>query len=426
MNILIKDADRLLFENGAFTVSRGDICISNGKITSLDSESDNFRADKILSGDDRLVIPGLINAHTHSYMDLFRNCADDLTFSDWLFGRVMPLEDKLTFDDCYTGALLACAEMIKSGTTCFLDMHPFKNQTAKAARDTGLRAVISRGLTDSLGEQAGLDRLAQAKEEMENFKDEELITFMAAPHAVYTCSKEYLIKIRDFALYENLPINMHLSETVDEVKGIAEQYGCSPVEYVESLGLFDIHTVAAHCVQLSDRDISILAEKGVYVATNPKSNLKLANGIAPVDALLKKGAKVCIGTDSAASNNTLDMFEEMRFAALLQKGVTHDPTSADAQSILKAATITGAEALGVNSGEIAVGKNADLVMLDTSAIPFCPKSNPVSALVYSVSKSEVKTVIVNGNVLMLDGVLTTIDEAAVKEKCNRIYERING
>ena len=232
MNILIKDADRLLFENGAFTVSRGDICISNGKITSLDSESDNFKADKILSGDDRLVIPGLINAHTHSYMDLFRNCADDLTFSDWLFGRVMPLEDKLTFDDCYTGALLACAEMIKSGTTCLLDMHPFKNQTAKAARDTGLRAVISRGLTDSLGEQAGLDRLAQAKEEMENFKDEELITFMAAPHAVYTCSKEYLIKIRDFALYENLPINMHLSETVDEVKGIMEQYGCSPVEYV--------------------------------------------------------------------------------------------------------------------------------------------------------------------------------------------------
>lgn len=424
MNILIKNTTALLPDGEKLKTEKTNICIEGSVISSVGSIPEGFTADKTVDGEKFLAIPGLINAHTHTYMSLFRNIADDLSFEDWLFGRINPLEDKLTDEDAYWGSMLSCAEMIKTGTTCFLDMHMFKNMSAKAADMIGMRAVLSRGLVGSdRHDEGGLRRLIEATDEIECYKDNDRLSFMLAPHAIYTCGTDYLSFIIEKAAEYELPLHTHLSETVNEVENCKKEHGVSPVEYLNSLGFFDIKTIAAHCVHLNDNDINILKNKSVNVVHNPRSNLKLGNGIAPVYELDKAGVNICMGTDSQASNNSLNLFGDMSAAALLQK--TGRPTAVGAQEVLKYATANGASALGLNTGAIEAGRKADIVLLDLENPEFYPRNDLLSALVYSANGTETDTVIIDGEIVLEHGRLTKADEEEIYAKAQEVIDRID-
>ena len=401
------------------------VYIKDGIIAGIDEKPEGFAPEKTINGSGFLLIPGLVNAHTHSYMALFRNCADDLTFNDWLFGRVMPLEDNLDDDACYWGTLLAISEMLSTGTTAFLDMIMFMDAAARAASESGIRAVLSRGLSGDCDEDSGgFRRLREADSAIRAWAGHENITFMIGPHAPYTCTESYLRLAGETAKKYGLPVTIHLAESANEMETVRRDFGCSPIELADRCGLLDEKCVAAHCVHLSDSDIALLKERGVTVATNPVSNMKLANGFAPVPKLLKAGVKVALGTDGAASNNTFNMFRELSALTLVHKGVTGDPQAVTAREALKIATVNGARALGLNSGEISVGMNADLAIIDLDRPNMQPVNDPLSALCYSASGYETDTVIVGGRVLMEKGKLLTIDTGRVYAECARICERI--
>ncbi len=254
------------------------VCIDKKIVSVADKAPADFVADTVIDGHNRLLMPGMVNSHTHAYMSVFRNLADDLAFDEWLFGRISPLEDKLLLNDCYWGNMLSCLEMIKSGTTCFVDMHMALNQSVLAANETGMRAVITRGLVGSdAHDKGGTKRIMEAFEEFEFARDNnyDRIKFMLGPHAIYTCGRDYLLKIAEIAKEKNFGINIHLSETKREVSECIKNNGISPVKYVQSLGLFDVPAIAAHCVYVDDDDMHILKNNGVSVATNPASNMKL-------------------------------------------------------------------------------------------------------------------------------------------------------
>ena len=421
MNILIKNINMLL--NGS--VPKGDICISGDRIVSLGVMPEDFSADRIIDGSGKLAIPGLINCHTHSYMSLFRNLADDLSFEDWLFGSIMPREDSLTAEDGYWGAMLSCAEMIKSGTTCFMDMHMFPKMTAAAADKLGMRAVMTRGLTGTdRNDEGGIRRFKEHMEEREAFADNPRITFKLGPHAIYTCGEDYLRWLIEKAHETGQEFHIHLSETTNEVQSCYKERGKSPVEYLDDMGFFDIKTCAAHCVHVSDGDMDILARKNVSVIHNPMSNLKLANGTAPIPGMLEKGINVCLGTDSQASNNTVNLFSDMNFAALIHKGATGIPTVCSAREVLGFATLNGAKALGIpDTGELAAGKKADIAILDLDRPQFYPRNDLTAALVYSANGSEVETVIIDGEIVLEHGRLTKFDEEEIYAHAREIAEK---
>lgn len=426
MNIQIQNADVLLFDRGEKPfLRRCDLFVGEGRIAGIGEAPADFQADRVLDGTHRLAMPGLINCHTHAYMTLMRNVADDLLFDEWLFGNISPIEDKLISEDGYWGSLLGCMEMLRSGTTCFLDMHMFPGQSVRAARESGMRAAISRGLVGSGDDEGGSRRLREALGEMEEARGDSRFTFLLAPHAIYTCDEAYLRRVTDAAKEHGLRLHIHVSESRNEIENAKKQYGASPVEYLARIGLFDVPTVAAHCVHLSERDMDILAEKNVNVVTNPVSNCKLANGFAPIPALLARGVNVCIGTDGAASNNTLNLFREMGFVSLVHKGVTGDPLAVGAADTLRMATLAGARALGLEEriGSIEVGKRADIVLLDTDCPQFSPRNNLISALAYSVNGSEVDTVLVDGEIVLEHRAFPGIDEERVRYEVNRITEK---
>lgn len=424
--IKIENIKYLNNQNNKCCLENGTIEIEGNKIINVGKSNTDFVADKVIDGKNKLAIPGLINCHTHSYMSVFRNIADDLSFNDWLFKNIIPREDKLSDNDAYWGAMLSCMEMIKTGTTCFLDMHMFKNMTAKAADECGMRAVMSRGLVGSdRNDEGGIRRINDTLEEMQTFKDNDRITFMFAPHAIYTCGEDYLHYVIEKAHEYNLPLHTHLSETAYEVSECQKEHNMSPVEYLDNMGFFDIKTVAAHCVHLSDNDIDILAKKNVSIAHNPKSNLKLGNGIAPIKKLIDKGANVCMGTDSQASNNCLNMFSEMNFASLIHKGANQDAEAVSAEQVLLMATVNGANALSLNdTGSIKSGNKADIVLLDTECPQLYPRNNLVSALCYSANGSEVDTVIIDGNIVLENKKFTLTDEEKVYFEINNIMNKI--
>ncbi len=427
MGILIKQIAALRDINGVLAAPVCDLYLEGDTITGIDAAPKGFQAEKVIDGSGRMAIPGLINCHTHAYMTVFRNVADDLSFQDWLMGNIMPLEDQLTAEDGYWGAMLGCAEMIRSGTTCFVDMHMFPEQSARAACESGMRAVISRGLSGGEGDKAGGDRrIREALAEIETAKTlphEGRVTFRLGPHAIYTCDNGYLREIIALAKERELDINVHLSESHFEVDTCRAQHGCSPVELLDSLGLFDRPTLAAHCVHLSEDDIALLAKRGVSVATNPISNMKLGNGFAPITKLQAAGVNLTVGTDGAASNNTLNLFREMGVLALIHKGVEEDAQAVGAQDILRYATVNGAKALGLNTGAIEVGKKADLAILDLDVPQFRPKNNLVSGLCYAANGSEVESVLVNGKLVMENRRLCTMDEERVFFEAERIREK---
>lgn len=426
MGIVLKNISAILPNGEKDDVKETSIYIEGGKIVAIGDAPSGFAEDKIIDGTDKLVIPGLVNCHTHSYMAFMRNVADDLTFMDWLFGTIDPIEQQMTDEDTYWGACLAILEMMKSGTTCFNDMQMNIHQTTRAVKESGMRAVISRGLVGSGNDEGGQVRLAQAYEERDAAKDCDRLSFMLGPHAPYTCDDGFMRIVSDEAKKNDMRIHVHLSESVSEIEQIKEKYGCTPIEMANNNGLFDVPAIAAHCVQVDDKDIAILKEKRVSVVTNPASNMKLGNGFAPVDKMLKAGINVCLGTDGAASNNSLNMFHELSLLTLIHKGVNKTPQCISAREGFRIATINGAKALGLEKeiGSIEVGKKADLAILNLNTPSLTPRNNLIAGLSYSANGSEVETVIIDGKITMENRKVLTMDEELVYKKINDIIVRM--
>lgn len=426
MGIVIKNALAVLPQGAEDAVKETSIYIQGDRIASIGNAPDGFTEDKVIDGRDKLVIPGLINCHTHSYMSFMRNVADDLSFMDWLFGTIDPIEQQMTDEDTYWGASLAIIEMMKSGTTCFNDMQMNIHQTTRAVKESGMRAVICRGLVGSGNDEAGQMRLRQAYEERDAARDCDRMTFRLGPHAPYTCDDEFLKIVAAEAKKENMGIHVHLSESVSEIQQIQEKYGCTPIALAEKCGIFDVPAIAAHCVQVTDGDIDILVRKNVSVVTNPASNMKLGNGFAPIGKMLERGVNVCLGTDGAASNNCLNMFHELSLLTLIHKGTGRTPQCVSAKEGFRIATINGAKALGLEKeiGSIEVGKKADLAILDLNTPSLTPRNNLIAGLSYSANGSEVDTVIINGRITMEHRNILTMDEQLVYRKIQEIIERM--
>jgi 5-methylthioadenosine/S-adenosylhomocysteine deaminase len=422
MNILIQGGNILTMESEEIQI--GDIGIVDDRIAFI-GRDETFRPDKVISAEDCIVMPGLVNAHTHSPMTLLRNYADDLLFWEWLEGTILPIEDKLTGEDAYLGAKLAIAEMIRSGITTFADMYMFMDDVARAVEETGIRANLSRGITGQ-GEN-GIEKIDESLSFYHkwNGKNDGLIRVDFAQHAPYTCDDAYIGHIMDAIKGLDTRIHIHLSESRDEVKRSLEEHGTTPIAHMRDLGLFEFPTYAAHCVHLTDDDIQILKQNDVSVMNNPGSNLKIANGFAPVKKMLQAGVNVSVATDGAASNNNLNMFEEMNLAALVNKAVEEDATTVPAFTALSMGTINGAKALGLESqiGSLVVGKKADIIIIDLSKPHFYPRFNLISSLIYSAQAGDVKTVLCNGRVLMQDYELLTMNEKEVLTEADQAAAR---
>lgn len=426
MGIELRNIKAILPENGNDCIKETSIYIEGDKITGIGTKPEGFVADKVIDGNKKLAMPGLINCHTHSYMAFMRNVADDLSFMDWLFGTIDPIEQKMTDEDTYWGACLAIIEMMKSGTTCFNDMQMNPFQTTRAVKESGMRAVISRGLVGNGNDEGGRRRIKETYAEMDFCKDCDRITFMMGPHAPYTCDEEYFRIVSDEAKKAGVGIHVHLSESVSEIEGTKEKYSVSPIEMAERNGLFEVPAIAAHCVQIDENDMDILAKNHVSVVTNPASNMKLGNGFAPVPEMMEKGINVCLGTDGAASNNSLNMFHEMSLLALIHKGTHKTPQCVGAKEVFKMATINGAKALGLEdvTGSLEVGKKADIAILDLNNPSLMPNNNLMAGLCYSANGSEVDTVIIDGKITMEGRKILTMNEEEVYTKVNEIITRM--
>ncbi|MCL2336295.1 MAG: amidohydrolase [Firmicutes bacterium] len=417
-NLLLKCMAILTMDEGEDLIKDGEIAIRDNRIYHVGSAGStpaDFVPDVVLERPRMVAMPGFVNCHTHAAMTLFRGYADDLPLMRWLKEKIWPLEAHLTPEHIYQGTLLSCAEMIKGGTTTFADMYDAMDMVARAVEETGLRAVLSRGMIGlgENGEKAMRESIAFIEQWHGGAGGR--VTAMFGPHAPYTCPPEYIKRVVEQALRLQVGIHIHLAETKDEVNEIKEKYGCAPVVLMETTGLFEAPVLAAHCVHLEDREIEILARHRVGVAHNPQSNMKLASGIAPVTRLKKAGALVGLGTDGAASNNNLDMMEEMRAAALLQKVSTGDATALNAREALRMATADGAAAVGLGGlvGKIKPGLLADIILLDLHKPHLYPLHDLHAHIAYAALSSDVDTVIIDGRVVMEERRLLTMDENAV-------------
>jgi len=382
------------------------IAIDGGRIADIGpGVADESGDGEVIEGRGKLAIPGLVNAHTHLAMTLFRGYADDMELMPWLSEKIWPLEAKLTSEDIRWGVKLGCLEMIRSGITCYNDMYYFMDETARATKEMGLRAVLSGVLFDMRP-----DLIEEAEPFIRRWKNDDLIVPAVGPHAVYTCSEETLSRALDLAEKHDVMIHIHLSETRSEVESFAKNRGKSPVEYLDSLGFLSDRVVAAHCVWLSPQDVSIIADRGVNVAHCSISNHKLASGIAPLDRLARAGARICLGTDGASSNNSLNLFQEMKTTAIAQKCAHSRPDLFAAGEVWRMATENAYTAFRLDMG-LRAGAIADLSLIDLKKPWFCPLAddNIVSHLVYS-AQGGVETTIVGGRVLMRGGVIPGEEE----------------
>ena len=425
--ILIKNA--FILDPNNFEDKKQSLLIKDDLIAEISDEIDESNIDKVIDAEGKILLPGLVNTHTHLSMTLFRGLADDLSLDSWLNDHIWPMEANLNGDYCYIGALLGAVELIKSGTTTFSDMYFYMEDVARAVEDAGIRAVLSYGMIDFGIEEK---REAEIKENMALFNacngmaDGRIKVFFG-PHSPYTASEELLVKVRELADEYGIGIHIHVSETQKEINDSLDERGLRPFEYLEKIGFLGPDVVAAHCVWLSDKEIEIIKKHGVKVSHNPCSNMKLASGIAPVSKLIENGICVSIGTDGASSNNNLDLIEELKTASLLQKVSTLDPKVLDSEESIRMATIKGAEALGLDDeiGTIEVGKKADIILIDTAAANMTPDSSSLSSnVVYSANGSNVDTTICNGKILMENKKLTTLDEEEIYAKARQAIKEL--
>lgn len=422
MKTLIKNA--AVYHDGQVDEGKN-ILIDGKRIAGFPETADGVPYDEIIDGKGMLALPGLVNTHTHVAMTLFRSYADDLALMDWLQNMIWPAEAHLDDDIVYWGSMLAFAEMIRGGTTAFCDMYMFMDSCAQAAEAAGIRGNIARGLAGvTPNGMKALEENVELYRKWNNGADGR-IRVMLGPHAPYTCPPDYLKKVRDTAEQYGIPIHIHLSETKGEVDTCREKFGVTPIALMNQIGLFDVPTLAAHCVHVTEDDIAIMAEKQVRVAHNPGSNLKLASGIAPVPAMRKAGVVVGLGTDGASSNNKLDMFAEMRLAALIHKAALLDPFAIKAEEALQMGTKDGAMCLGYDDlGELKEGYLADLILVDRSGWHWKPRFNSISLAIYAGNSMDVDTVMVNGKVLMRHKELLTIDTEKLDYEVQRVTDKL--
>jgi len=411
-------------------VAEGTLVVRDGRIEAIgEVDPREYEGLPVIDGRRKLFMPGLVNTHGHAAMSLLRGYADDLALQVWLEEKMWPNEAKFTAEDVRWGTLLAIVEMVKGGTTCFVDMYDHMDEVAGAVEQSGMRACLARGMIGHVPPKVQKAKLAEGRAFAENWhgKAEGRITAMMSPHAAYTCPPEFIRQVVDIAHELDLPIHTHMSETLKEVLDNERQYGLRPVAHLEKLGVFSRPCLVAHGVHLTDEEIDVLKRYDVRVSHNPGSNLKLASGIAPVPALLRAGVKVSLGTDSAASNNNLDMFEEIRLAALLHKGVSGDPTAVPAREALKMGTVYGAESIWLEDvGRLAPGMKADIIALDMDQPHFLPKTDFISHIVYCASAHDVTDVWVDGRRIVRDRELLTLDEERIKHEFSRCFRRLMG
>jgi 5-methylthioadenosine/S-adenosylhomocysteine deaminase len=419
-----QDKDKTIIKNGAVAICR-DTIIETGDANEL---AHKYPAAELLAADHGLIMPGLVNTHTHAAMACFRGLADDLPLMQWLQEYIFPVEAKLTGDMVYRATLLSLAEMIKSGTTSFCDMYLFAKDVARATQESGMRAWIGEVLYDFPSPNYGevVSGFEYVEELFTLYDNNPLISITVDPHAVYTCSPDLLKDLKSMAGKHNALYIIHLSENEEEVKGSKERYGASPVMHLENLGLLDSMVVADHCVMLTDEEIQLLAQREVKIAHCPESNMKLASGIAPVQQMISAGLSVGLGTDGSASNNDVDMFGEMNSAAKLHKVNTLDPTALPAVTVLDMATMGGARVLGAEKeiGSLEPGKKADLIVLDMNQPHLTPLYNIPSHMVYAARGADVIHSVINGKVVMQNRELKTLDEKAILTEMIRMGEQI--
>lgn len=423
-DILVKDGYLITMDPERRVLKRGSVAIEGNEISAIGKDVMES-ADTVIDAKGKVIMPGLINAHTHLSMTLLRGVADDMELMPWL-EKIWPIERNLTGDDCYAGALLGCLEMIKSGTTCFADQYFYMEDVARAVEEAGIRGVLSRGIIEAQGPEKLKRTIEEGERLVKNChgKADGRILTMFGPHAAYTCSPECLIQVKELAKKYGVGIHIHASESKDEVDKVMKKYGKRPVEHLDSIKFLGPEVLAAHCVWLTEREIKIIKERGVKPVHNPVSNMKLGSGVSPVSEMLAAGIPVALGTNGAASNNSLDMMNEMKFAALLCKVHKLDPTVVPARSVLEMATINGARALGLGDevGSLEVGKRADLILVDLKGPHFTPLHDVITHLVYSGVGSDVDTVLVDGKIIMRCRKVLTLDGDEVMRKAQEASE----
>lgn len=409
------------------------IGIKDGIIADIKENADHqnipYSAKEVIDAAGCIIMPGLVNTHTHLPMVCFRGMADDLPLMDWLQHHIFPAEARFVNKEMvYDGALLAMAEMILSGTTTFCDGYFFEGKIGQAALKAGMRAVIAQGFIDILSDNGGpAKNTALAERFFNNWHNASpLVTTAFFCHAPYSCSPETITTIKEAARNARIPFLMHLLEHKDESEIIVKRYGRKPVQHLLNLGVLDEQTIAVHCNWMDEEDMAVFADLGVKVSHNPESGMKLASGVAPVPEMLKRGISVGLGTDGSASNNDLDMFREMDTAAKIHKVTTLNPTVMSAGTVLRMATIGGAQVLGQahRIGSIEIGKDADIILVDMNKPHLTPLYNCYSHLVYAASGSDVKTSIIGGKIVMKDRQLLTIDVEEAMESVRRIAAEI--
>lgn len=401
-----------------------DILIEDNKISKIGKNLQVEENVKVINANGKVAMPGLINTHSHISMSVFRETVDGYKTQDWLEKEIWPREDKLTADDIYWATKLSCIEMIKTGSTTINDMYFFTDEIIKAALESGIRLQTTRTLMGY--DKNDESRLNELKELLNKYKEEETISFNAGIHGLYTSNEEYVKKCVEFAKQENLPIHMHFCENAQEREDIKREYNVENPSEVIDRDFKNIHNILAHCVKLEEKDLEILSNTNSYISHCPVSNLKLGCGIAPINKMLEKGINVSLGTDGQGSGSNLDMFETMKYTALLQKGINENPQLLDAYEVLKMATINGAKALKLDEeiGTISENKEADIILIDLSEVITQPINNIFAEIVYNVKGNNVDTTIINGKVLMENKIIN-IDEQETINKCKDIIERIS-
>jgi len=423
--ILTLDERDTLFTPGALAID-GDAIIAIGAKEEILS---SYQGRDTIDVPHSIIMPGLVNAHTHAAMTCFRGIADDKELMDWLNNYIFPAESRNVNPElAYWGSMLACAEMIKSGTTTFSDMYIFEEETAQAANQAGMRCLLGEVLFDfpSPNFKTPAEGLAYTEELIQRWADHPLVNIMVEPHSLYTCSPELLKSAKNLADRYQVPLSTHFLENRAEAKQLKEKFGKRATTFLREMGMLDERFFAFHCVVMDDEDIRLFADHGCKVVHNPESNMKLASGVAPISAMLQQGIVVGLGTDGCASNNNLDMFQEMDTAAKLEKSARLDPTVMSARTVLRMATCNGAKVLGLDRlvGTLEAGKKADLCIIDMNKPHLTPLYDEYSHLVYTVGGADVDTVLINGKMVMQDRRLLTIDEEEAMRRVRRIALRV--
>ncbi|GAB6058312.1 amidohydrolase [Desulfonatronum parangueonense] len=433
IDILVTGGTVLIMDTADTKITDGALAIRGSNIVAVGRKHDlirSFQADTVIDMPHSIIMPGLINAHTHAAMTCFRGIADDMELMDWLNNYIFPAESRNVDPELvYWGTLLACAEMIRSGTTTFSDMYLFEEETARAAQQAGMRCLIGEVLFDfpSPNAKTPQEGLAYTEKLITKWADDPLVNIMIEPHSLYTCSPDLWKAATALADAYQVPMSTHLLENRAEARQIMEKLGQRASSFLMEIGALNERFFAFHCVTMDDEDMKIFADHGCKVVHNPESNMKLASGVAPITAMLEKGIVVGLGTDGCASNNNLDMFQEMDTAAKLEKSALLNPVVMSARTVVRMATCDGAKVLGLDRqvGMLKAGMKADVCIIDMNKPHLTPMYDEYSHLAYAVSGSDVDTVLINGKIVMHNRRLTTLDEEAIMSRVRKISLKIS-